>query len=167
MMTVTAFGPFASINKNPSQVLASALFGNSAVVLPVSFAAVDDFINGLAPETTKLLMLGVAVGSKNMRLEREATDEIGPGTDTDGKQRCRNQSQVLRGTLLDSIEANACWTDSFCAGNFLCNYLYFAALKNRPDVSTGFLHVPPFGALPYAVQAVRLRRLVNLIESNT
>ena len=163
MITITGFGPFGRVKHNPSGVLAKLLHGERAVILPVSYAAVDEFVQRIPAGTTQLLMLGVAPDSKYIRLERAASDERGQIQDNDGESRCCEKTDTVRGSLFDGIEACSCWKDSFDAGKFLCNYLYYRTTKARPEISTGFVHVPPFTVMPMPIQLVRLRRLLNLI----
>jgi pyroglutamyl-peptidase len=162
MMLVTAFGPFADVKLNPSEVLARSLSGDEAIILPVSFSAVDDFLDSL-PSTARLLMLGVGRGDSQIRIERCATNRIGNHPDIDGRTIPREQTETLNGSLLADIHACSCWEESRDAGGYLCNYIYYEATRRHPHVSTGFVHVPPFSKIPFAIQAVRLQRLVNLI----
>jgi pyroglutamyl-peptidase len=164
MMLVTAFGPFANIKRNPSEVLARALFGNNAVILPVSFAAVDEFLDNLPIGTDELLMLGVGRGDRGIRIERTASNRIGPTPDINGVSKAREKSDSVSGTLLKSVPACDCWDESEDAGGYLCNYVYYEAIKKHRDISSGFIHVPPFSAVPFPLQSVRLRRIVNLIS---
>jgi|SRR5688572_16933836 len=162
-MLVTAFGPFADIKRNPSEVLARALFGDYAVILPVSFAAVDAFLDNLQP-TDRLLMLGVGRGDKRIRIERSASDYIGKIADVTGCTKPREKSDTLQGTLLTKVCACDCWEDSDDAGGYLCNYIYYEATRKYPNIATGFVHIPPFTAMSRPIQEIRLRRLVNLIS---
>ena len=164
MITVTAFGPFGTVSRNPSEILGRALFGENITVLPVSYEAVDKFLDELPSDTEKLLMLGIAVGSKEIRIEREATDEVGPTYDNGGVRRCNEQTTRVAGRLLNGIAPGSCWRESNDAGRFLCNYIYYQATVRFPNTATGFVHVPPFSAMPFPIQLVRLRRLVNLIS---
>ncbi|MEO7453595.1 MAG: hypothetical protein ABIV13_02395 [Fimbriimonadales bacterium] len=163
MMLVTAFGPFANVNLNPSEVLARSLFGYEAIILPVTFSAVDEFLDNLPP-TDRLLMLGVGRGDSRIRIERCATNRIGNRPDIEGRELPREKSETLKGSLLADIQVCDCWEESNDAGGYLCNYVYYEATKKHPRVSTGFVHVPPFSKIPFPVQAVRLQRLVNLIS---
>ena len=164
MITVTAFGPFGSFKVNPSEVLGRALVGEKLVVLPVSFQAVDDFLAKLPAGTTKLLMLGVAAGSKHLRLERTATNLIGSSCDIHGVSRNRETSITEEGALFNGLSAGDCWIDSDDAGGYLCNYIYYEASIRYPDIATGFIHVPPFAAVPFPLQLIRLRRIVQQIQ---
>ena len=164
MMTVTAFGPFGNFKINPSEVLGRALFGDKLMVLPVSFRAVDDFLAELPAGTKKLLMLGVAAKAKHLRLERTATDHIGSRCDIDDVSRNREKSTSAQGTLFNRLSAADCWIDSNDAGSYLCNYIYFEASTRYPGIATGFIHVPPFSAVPFPLQLIRLRRIVQQIQ---
>ena len=149
MITVTAFGPFGTVSRNPSEVLGRALFGENLTVLPVSYEAVDKFLDELPSDTEKLLMLGIAVGSKEIRIEREATDEVGPTYDNGGVRRCNEQTTRVAGRLLNGIAPGSCWRESNDAGRFLCNYIYYQATVRFPNTATGFVHVPHFPPCPF------------------
>jgi pyrrolidone-carboxylate peptidase len=164
MMTVTAFGPFGTFKVNPSEVLGRALVGDKLVVLPVSFGAVDEFLATLPVQTTKLLMLGVAAGAKQLRLERMATDQIGSVSDIDGANRMREGSMSARGTLFNGLSAGDFWMDSDDAGSYLCNYVYYEVNKLHPKIASGFIHVPSFTVVPFPLQLIRLRRIVQQIQ---
>jgi pyrrolidone-carboxylate peptidase len=162
MITVTAFGPFGKFKHNPSEILGRTVVGDSLVVLPVSFSAVDDFVRSL-PNEGKLLMLGVAGNAKSIRIERVATSCVGESRDICDERRHRGNSGKVCGQLLQKIAASDFCHDSEDAGDYLCNYLYYEATSARPAMQTGFVHVPPFSTIPMPIQAVRLKRLFNLL----
>ena len=160
-MTVTAFGPFGPFRTNPSEVLGRYLYGDGLIVIPVTFAAVDYFVENLPESTERLLMLGVARNSTHMRIERFGSDFVGSTPDISGELRSTELATRLEGTLFTGLQACDWCLDSDDAGNYLCNYLYYQVMKRHPNVMTGFVHVPPFSAVPFALQAVRLKRLIN------
>lgn len=159
-MIVTAFGPFGNFSVNPSEVIGHKIFGDALAVLPVSYRAVDEFIDSVPPDTESLLMLGVASTSRQMRLERIARFAIGNSKDINLESREREGSGCLRGALFDPIiEPSDCWQESENAGGYLCNYIYYEATRRLPTTRTGFVHVAPFSAVSMNLQVCRLRRL--------
>ena len=162
-MIVTAFGPFGAFKKNPSEVLGRMIFGSDIVVIPVTFQAVDEFVANLPETNDKLLMLGVAGRAKQMRFERVGTDAVGELADASGQSRPRESTDRLIGTLFENTAPCDFWVESENAGDYLCNYLYYEVTKKRPSIRSGFVHVPPFTAVPLPLQAVRLRRLISTL----
>lgn len=162
-LVVTAFGPFGKFKENPSEIVARMVFGDHFTVLPVSFSAVDQFLGKVPNSTTHLLMLGVSERARTLQIERTARSTIGSLPDIDGCVRESEKSGEVHGTLLQCNSPSACWIESFHAGDYLCNYIYYEATVKLPHIKTGFVHVPPLTRVPAALQAVRLRRLVGHI----
>jgi pyrrolidone-carboxylate peptidase len=50
------------------------------------------------------------------------------------------------------------------AGCYLCNYLYYRALRRLPGKRVGFVHVPPLDVLPFEDQRRVLAGLIDRIE---
>ena len=50
------------------------------------------------------------------------------------------------------------------AGCYLCNYVYYRALRRFPTKRVGFVHVPPLEVLPLDVQREWLARLLKALE---
>lgn len=83
-LLVTGFGPFGDIAENPSQHLAESC-GEEFRILPVSYAAVDQFVEELranAPE--RLLLLGAHGRAEPLHIELVAHNRIGDKADVDG-----------------------------------------------------------------------------------
>lgn len=51
------------------------------------------------------------------------------------------------------------------AGDYLCNFVAYQAVRRFPDRRVGFLHIPPFEELPFDRQAAVLGRILAAIES--
>ena len=52
------------------------------------------------------------------------------------------------------------------AGCYLCNYIYYQALRRLPpNVGVGFVHVPPLAVLPLDEQRLQLSRLIDAVEA--
>lgn len=151
---ITGFGPFAATDDNPSAHIARALPW-AETILPVSFAAVDDWIEALKENPPQVL---VSLGYANRSLvsyERVAKNAYGPQPDVDGQVRSGvilPGSTDLSGTLWQpdltpqfkpELEA---WSDD--AGTYLCNYIYFQAITKLSNCKVGFVHVPAFTFVP-------------------
>lgn len=168
---VTGFLAFGGFAVNPSALLAQGC-GRRFELVEVSFAAADAFLGRLDPSSfDRLVLMGVAGKSTVMRLERTAHNVIGPGADVRGITRPGliepDGSPALAATLwpaslLDAPSAD--WAGSDDAGDYLCNYLLYRALRRFPQKRVGFLHVPPADAVPLDRQQVTLARLLAGIE---
>lgn len=144
---VTGFGPFGTVAVNPSGFLAEQS-GRDHRLLEVSYRAVREFLTRLDPNSfDRLLLLGVAAGSKKCRVELFARNLIGPTPDVHGeipgpREITPNAPRVLGGTLWDGtrllspqlIADHPRLVHSFSAGAYLCNYIYFEALL-PPSIS--------------------------------
>ena len=173
MTLITGFGPFLSVTDNPSGRLA-AESGLPHRVLEVSFDAVDEFVEGLDPaDFETLLMLGVAGRASTMRVELVAHNVIGSTPDVRGH--VQGPSAIspmhpaqLAGTLWtgpELLNEGDGWVPSVDAGDYLCNYIYFRAAQRFPDKPVGFLHVPPYEAMPFEEQRELLDRILGQLVS--
>ena len=93
MILVTGFGPFRTVQENPSAALARALHGQRigderivAHVLPVSFARGPQMAVAMARTLRPSLILGFGV-SRRVRTEVECIgrNHVGSGPDVDGE----------------------------------------------------------------------------------
>jgi pyrrolidone-carboxylate peptidase len=50
------------------------------------------------------------------------------------------------------------------AGCYLCNYVYYRALRRFPAKRVGFVHVPPLDVMPLDAQRERLAHLLSALE---
>jgi len=148
---VTGFGPFGTVQDNPSAKIAESL-NQPHEVLEVSYRAVDTFLNRLDPESFDLwLMLGVAASRPKLSLElfgrnvRHGADVLG-----DAKDGSIDPSGPL--LLFSTIWSPELVADvmffgrqqvatSMDAGNYLCNYILYRGLSRFPNKHVGFLHV--------------------------
>ena len=76
----------------------------------------------------------------------------------------------LAGTLWISPEfsiESATRRPSDDAGDYLCNYIYYSALRKFDGAGKqiGFLHVPPLDKLPLEHQLVELQQILMEIEA--
>ncbi|MBL8049085.1 MAG: hypothetical protein JNJ45_10435 [Chthonomonas sp.] len=167
---VTGFGPFGDVTENPSGILAQAL-SPDAVVLPVTYAAVDQFLADLSP-TECLLMIGVDATAKEQHLELIGHNQVTGLVDVDGQARrgsivpdapARLGSTLVPAELATTLaEGNTrglrLRTDP---GRYLCNYALFCALARRPEIKSAFLHIPPFEVMSKSRQVRRARWIVE------
>ncbi|MAF64363.1 MAG: hypothetical protein CMJ84_01715 [Planctomycetes bacterium] len=185
---VTGFGPFLSVEENPSGSLAGALKNDppegvevTARVLPVSFeaapahlAAALDAMDG-APDA--LLAMGVHAG-EGFRLERRARavfDSHKPDSEgrwgaeiaalPEGTLESSLDFEDLRSTLLAAGARQASISEN--AGGYVCERTYHALLSHghRLGVASLFLHVPPVVALSTAEQLPIVRSLVARVAA--
>jgi pyrrolidone-carboxylate peptidase len=147
---VTGFGAFWGISENPSGVLAEGLGGQ---VLEVSFAAVDEFMDGLGAFDA-WLQIGLAAKAETMLCETVARNFVSSVPDVRGMVAGPGVIDpmgppALAATLWHgrSVECEDV-LPSTDAGGYMCNYLLYRALRRWPERRIGFLHVPPFAAMP-------------------
>lgn len=171
-LLVTGFGPFGEVSENPSAKLAEAC-GAEFEVIEVSFRAVDDFIAKRTKAPPELfLAIGVAARAEKMRFETVARNWIGPTPDARG--------EVWGPGPIDpaapSMRAGNLWKPEWLAeselscpsvdaGDYLCNYLYHQAIVHLPPSKVGFLHVPSFDRITFAIQAEIVGSLVQTLNA--
>jgi pyroglutamyl-peptidase len=169
---VTGFLPFGEHAVNPSARLAESC-GKPFEILEVSFAAVDDFLLRLASAQLPpdvLLMLGLRGGGIGIDVERIARNHVGTSPDMRGETRGPGPinpggPDVLPTRLFHGLSLPQRFAPSDDAGCYLCNYVYYQALRRLPlAVRVGFVHVPPLDALPLEEQQRELHDLLQLIE---
>ena len=169
---VTGFLPFGDHVVNPSAVLAASC-ERPFEVLEVSFTAVDRFLTLVASAPSPpdvLLMLGLRGGGTTIDLELVARNHVGAAPDMRGEARGPGPidpagSDTLPTRLFEARPTSQSWSSSEDAGCYLCNYIYYEALRRLPrSVRVGFVHVPPFDALPLDEQRRELDHLLAFIE---
>lgn len=167
---VTGFGPFGSVQENPSSWLA-ARSGAPYHRLEVSFRAVDRFLPSIDPDAVDaILLMGVAVGRPRMSVELIARNWVGMTADVTGENRTGHVSPgapaILPGTLWTAQLVQQWFTEGIAepsddAGGFLCNYLYYQTLRHFPEHRVGFLHVADAALMPPNEQLPRLRHILR------
>lgn len=170
---VTGFGPFGSVTDNPSGRLAEGS-GRPHKVLEVAYEAADAFLAGLDESGfDTLLMLGVATSRTRITPELFARNWRGEVPDVRGTagggpieegQPLLLESTLWNAHLLAELEVSLDLYQSLDAGSYLCNYLYYRALRHLPAKRVGFLHVPPFERIPQERQAEVLAKILTSIE---
>ena len=170
---VTGFGPFLDHTINPSAVIAEQLSVPSHI-LPVSFAAVEAFLEQLEQDPpARLLMLGVHGRAVKFHLERQARNRVGSAADVDGVAKSAGPIDPsgppqLRGTLwpkgFRTMLGEPKLTNSLDAGTYLCNYAYYRAIQRLPSTRVGFLHIPRFEAISHDDQLPIVQKIVGMVH---
>ncbi len=169
---VTGFLPFGGFSVNPSALLAQNC-GRPFELLEVSYDAVDQWLDRVeragAP-FDRLLMLGLRGGGTTFYLEQVARNEIGVTPDVRGVVRGPGfidpgGPPTLPGTLLADTILSASHFVSDNAGCYLCNYVYYRALRCFLAKRVGFVHVPPLEVVPLESQREQLSRLLDALEA--
>jgi pyrrolidone-carboxylate peptidase len=104
-----------------------------------------------------------------LQIERIARNLNGDSPDVHGEVRSGtidpDGPPTLAATLFDGFAASP---ESFSddAGCYLCNYLFYRALRRlRPrGVRVGFVHVPPLAVMPLEAQQRDLARLIDALD---
>lgn len=164
---VTGFGPFLTNRENPSARLAETS-GEPFRVLEVSYQAVTEFLDHLAPESfDRLLMIGLKGSGRKMLLETRGRNVVGSTPDV--RKHIPELRVVREGE--PRLKASTLWGDhhrqlhpmigrSTDAGGYLCNFILYEALHRFPEKQVGFLHVPPFHRLAESIQREVLQQIL-------
>lgn len=179
---ITSFGPFGSFEQNPSQRVMEHLREQNPFeglldlqweVLPVSYQAVDDFMERLSPPDWAF-HLGVATGSGRMRLELrgqnwvsgrdvDGADPSGQRIDEDAEDR---NTRIPLSTLKEFQERHAELIElSQDAGTYLCNFLFFKQLAS-PDTRSLFVHIADVDHAEGAPSIEQQARMVSDLIQN-
>lgn len=154
-LLLTGFGPFRSVDVNPTASLVQALDGRViagvrivGVVLPVSWQRAPDLVLQLVAEHDPIAVIGFGVATPRsaVMVETQAhRRRFGPDVDgVHGADRAQGPD-LVRATLNPEALAKALGvTTSDDAGSYVCNaWLYEVALRS-PAPAT-FIHVPAQG----------------------
>jgi pyroglutamyl-peptidase len=170
-LLVTGFGPFLSVDDNPSARLARNC-GADHRILEVAYEAVDAFlVDPSVAGYEAILLMGVA-RREYVSLETTAKNFVGTTPDVRGVVKgpgsiIEGGAEGLLGNLwpTDLIEeATGDLVVSSDAGSYLCNYIYHEALRRLPDARVGFLHVAPFDLVSEERQKVILAGLLRRLS---
>jgi pyroglutamyl-peptidase len=195
MILLTGFNPFGDLDVNISELIvesiaerarASGRTGLVTEVLPTEYRRAGDRIRGLIRQfkPDAVLGLGVAAGTRGLRLERVALNlddctepdnsgEVALGRTIDADGPAAYFSTLPLGPLLEALEKVG--VPAFIsnhAGAFLCNHLFYVARHEAEQSGIpcrcGFIHVPAAcGQVSKAGDgdaAMPLSRLVEGIE---
>ncbi len=166
---VTGFEPFGGDARNPSGEAVLALsvpegYEVKKLVLPVSWTRAFPEIARVWDEwhPDAILMVGLAGGAKNIRVERLGMNLCGTSADIDEKYASGEEifevpvvagadvayfSTYNAAAILDALKgAEIPAVYSYSAGAYICNYLLYSALRKRAvegsDMKIGFIHLP-------------------------
>lgn len=175
MIVITGFGPFGSVEDNPSAWLAERS-GRPHRVMEVAFEAVEETLRDLESVSFEaLLLLGVALGSPVLRIETVARNRIGSMPDVRGVVGGPGPIDPfgppqLGATLWrDPIfyVENGRWAPSVDAGDYLCNYAFYRARQRFPDRGVGFLHVPSADDMALSLQLETLQEILAILDQGS
>lgn len=144
---LTGFGPFGPHAVNPSQLLIERLSARrppriATALLPVGFEAGPRIVRGLAASRRPLCVERVAANERTgtdndgLSCDHELIDPSGP----DGLFASIDWRALLTGLRSAGFEAEESWS----AGTFVCNSVFYAALAATAahGGTAGFLHIP-------------------------
>ena len=157
---VTGFGPFGVNARNPTGEVARALDGRRiwevavhGVELPVEWDAAFDALQGAtaAFRPCALVMFGVA-DRAGVSVESTARNQRGARPDVQGRggelagpieaEGPARLATTLPESLAAAVGPLPC-TPSDDAGDYLCNFVFYRALRSLTEVPLrGFVHVP-------------------------
>jgi len=161
---LTGFEPWGTIRVNPSGDVARALGGH---VLPVDYDGAGRMLRRLIAKERPdaIVMLGLAERRRSIELEAVAVniDHCEERRQRRWRKAIRKGPLALASTLpLDRLfrrlkASRIPVRISHHAGTFICNHVFYVGLA-ATDVPCGFVHLPPFKAVPRArqVRAVEL-----------
>ena len=180
---ISSFGAFLTVQINPTRELGQELGrlpSCNLVELPVQFGESYRLLRSeiFNTEPHTLIMLGVAGDRNHICLEtvglnwvqsrgpdaaglRPSSGVIVPGADL------AIMTQIQIENILNqlSAESRKYVRQSFSAGTYVCNDLYFRVLNDQElTCQKIFIHVPPFEVLEKSIQIVVLKELVNCIR---
>lgn len=195
-LLLTGFEPFAGDTLNPSWELAKALDGEllggwslRACCLPCSFSAAPPALDrALADRPAAVVCLGLAGSRAALSVERVAVNLVDARIPDNTGDQPRDQPVVVGApaayfsrlpvkSMVHAAQQLGVPAElSLSAGSFVCNQIFFAllhALRRRPQVRAGFVHVPPLpqmagvsgpgAALPLEQQLRGLRAMLSCV----
>ncbi len=166
---LTGFNPFGNLTTNPSEIIvketaerfkSSKRFDIEAVILQTEFELAGNqiakLIRDIRPDS--VLLLGVAEGDKEIRLERVALnlkDTVTPdnlGQLFSGKMIVQNGPIAYLSTLPINLISDAIKNKNIPvrisnhAGTFVCNHVFYTARHEIEQLGLnakcGFIHIP-------------------------
>lgn len=164
-LLLTGFEPFGGDESNPSWALVQRLDGQTlagwtvrAICLPCSFAAAPQaLVAALGKRPAAVVSLGLAGSRSALSVERVAVNLVDARiADNDGGQP-GDQAVVpggpaayfsrlpVKSMVHAARQVGVPAEVSLSAGSFVCNQIFYVllhALRRRPEVAAGFVHVP-------------------------
>ncbi len=152
-MFITGFKPFSGNKVNPTELIADALSsGYETKALTVTYDAVDEFMWRFpAQDYDAIVCLGLHGKAEDIHLERFAYNEtsrthpdmagmISEQIEIDPLAPNTLETSLPIQELCNALRGEASLSDN--PGRYLCNYIYFKALKKMKGRAI-FIHVPP------------------------
>lgn len=170
---LAAFGPFGRFESNPALEIGREVVP-ACEALEVSFGSVLAWLEGLeSSDWQTLLVLGVSGGASGPTLELVGRNRVGPTPDVTGEVWGPGSIHpggppALSASLFGdeaTLDPAAPWQVSTDAGDYLCNFVLFEALRRFPDRRIGFVHVAPLETAPLVWQAEVLDRLLGALQA--
>jgi pyroglutamyl-peptidase len=190
MLLLTGFEPFGGMDRNPTEEIARILSedpGVEGAVLPVDYRRVGPALAGLLERSWEaVVLMGVAVQRPTLTIEKVAINYRDPkrpdnaGYCPDPPELVPDGPDAYFSTLpidrllrvLDREQVPA--QISYTAGPYLCNAsMYWARHLLGPDVTCGFIHMPPTEDLAQGVEPMDfdtqlrgIRAVLNELRAN-
>lgn len=176
-LLATGFGPFPGVPVNPSEAIVDRLAAPAGVRLvrhrlETAWDALGD-VQAMLRGVRVAVHVGVAPGSRRLRIETVAVDAPAPAPDVRGRLprsgssagRLQRGRAVAMPLVAAARRAGVPAGISGDAGRYLCNALYGVSLAEasraaRPHLAV-FVHVPP----PARQRGRRLADLVAAVEA--
>jgi pyroglutamyl-peptidase len=180
---LTAFGPFRNFNSNPSEEIMKLLLEKlenyfpdiiiHSHVLDVSFHSVDSYLESVDQHYDFIFHMGVATNNDKIRIEFWPKNYVN-GTDVvqmtkegyidSGDSAFIKADNSITEKSLKFIESSLWMKDSYDAGNYLCNYIFYKSMRKFENSKVLFLHVSDFvnneQSPDKAIQATELYKLI-------
>lgn len=183
---LTGFAPFDGARQNPSWQAVSRLhgrqvaghrivsrelpteFGTAPRVLRAAIAAVDPQLvvcTGLAAGRTCLSLERIAINVDDARIADNAGAQPVDTPVVRGGRAAYFSTLPVKAMLLALRDAGVPAEVSNSAGTFVCNHVFYAlmhALRRRPAVRGGFIHVPCPAAVPAGLDLDRMAEALRV-----
>jgi pyrrolidone-carboxylate peptidase len=180
---LTAFGPFRNFNINPSDEIMTLLLEKLknhfpdiifySQVLDVSYNSVDSYLESVDQHYEFIFHMGVATNNDKIRIEFWPKNFV-KGTDIaqvtkEGMIDSNNlgflkADNLITEKCIEFIKSSTWMKDSYDAGNYLCNYIFYKSMKMFKTSKVLFFHVSDFvnneQSPDKATQATELYKLI-------
>ena len=157
-LLLAGFGPFPGAPDNPSselafRIAADARLNAQAVAAPTTWGGAYEAIVAAAQDCAGVLLFGIDPGASDFAVEMRACnaralrpDAAGerpptPRIDHSGPAVARSNAPIA--LMLQALSHERLPTRaSSDAGDYICNYVLYRLLTERPDLVTGLVHLP-------------------------
>jgi pyroglutamyl-peptidase len=186
LVLITGFEPWASVEVNPSALIASSLNGTViqgsdiyGIVLPVDFDSALQRMHQLISEKQPdlIIAIGLAAGSSRIRIETIAFNVFYDPYETNlfsSLHLVNRTGSLLLCSTIDVKETvsllhkeNIDVEQSYNAGLYLCNALFYETMHrvktHKLEIPVGFVHIPQIA--DYGNSEWQLPDLINATTS--